>query len=333
MTLRLVARAARWRPEGPEGPELGIFTFAVEGCSPQVPGPLIRVPVGTEIRAAIRNALPKPLRVYGFQDRPSDALDSLELMPGETRELRYGAGAAGTYLYWGRTTRDTFAIGQYVDGLLSGAIVVDSAPDVGRTADRVLVIGLRKARETPPGTPVEQREETLVVNGVAWPHTERLSYQVGDTVHWRVVNATRRFHPMHLHGFYYRVDARGTAVRDMIYEVADRRQVTERLLPGTTMSLTWSPHTPGNWLFHCHLVEHMSARVNPRASAATWRNATHRNHAIEGMSGLVVGIRVHPQPGDVVRPAPAPRRGVRLFVTERARVFGEASGCRARPPP
>ena len=84
-------------------------------------------------------------------------------------------------------------------------------------ADRVFVIGLWKARETPPGTPVERREETLVFNGLAWPHTGRLTHTVGDTVHWRVINATRRAHPMHLHGFYYRVDARGSPVRDTTY--------------------------------------------------------------------------------------------------------------------
>lgn len=327
LALQLVARQARWHPEGPQGPEVGIYAFAEEGCVPQIPGPLVRVPVGTTIHATIRNALSETLRLYGFQERPSNAVDSLEILPGESRELRYRAGAPGTYLYWGRTTRDTFALGQHIDGQLTGAIVVDSAG--GRTPgdDRILVIGLWRGRETTPGTPVEQREEVLVVNGLSWPHTERLTYTVGDTVHWRVVNASRRLHPMHLHGFYYRVDARGTAQRDTTYSPADRRQVvTERLAAGTTMSMTWSPHTPGNWLFHCHLVEHMAGRVIPRGPHARAMSGAHHNHALEEMAGLVVGITVRPRAGEPVRSNAAPRRAVRLFVTERAGVFGALSG-------
>jgi FtsP/CotA-like multicopper oxidase with cupredoxin domain len=327
LTLRLVARVALWHPEGPRGPELPIYAFAEAGGVPQIPGPLIRVPVGTEVRATIRNSLPQPLRLYGLQDRPAAAVDSMELLPGEQGELRFRAGAPGTFLYWGRTARDTFPFGLIEDGQLSGAIVVDSTRGGSAASappDRVFVIGLWQGHERPAGTPADQREETLVINGLAWPHTERLTQTVGDTAHWRVINATRRGHPMHLHGFYYRVDARGTALRDSIYSATQQRlAVTERLPAGTTMSMTWSPHTPGQWLFHCHLVEHISVRVRPHDRPPS--NRAHLNHALEGMSGLVLGIVVRPRPGERPVAAVVPRRTLRLFVTERANTYGATS--------
>jgi manganese oxidase len=322
--VQLVARLGLWRPEGPRGPQIPVYAFAEEGTatrSPRIPGPLIRVPLGTEIRASIRNMLPQPMRVYGLQDRPSAGLDSIQLLPGERREVRFRANAAGTYLYWARTSRDTFPFGLIEDGQLAGAIVVDSTPTPSR--DRVWVLTLWKARETPPGTPIEEREETLVFNGLSWPHSERLTHTVGDSIRWRVINATRRSHPMHLHGFYYRVDSRGSATQDTVYSPAQRRlAVTERLVPGSSMSMTWSPHTPGNWLFHCHLVEHISARVVPPGRDNG--GASHQHGAHE-MSGLVLGIVVKPKPGAAAAHEPTPRRRLRLFATERPRIFGRAS--------
>jgi FtsP/CotA-like multicopper oxidase with cupredoxin domain len=285
------------------------------------------------VRATIRNSLPQALRLYGLRDLPADGIDSVELSPGEKRELRFRLRAPGTYLYWARTSRDTFPIGVTEDGQLSGAIVADSAgarPAArnARADDRIFIITLWKARVTPPGTPVERREETFAINGLAWPHDERLSLTVGDTVHWRVINATRRGHPMHLHGFYYRVDARGTSLRDTVYAPMQRRTaVTERMPPGTTMSMTWSPETPGNWLFHCHLVEHISAHMvlRPRMSEAEM-NDPHHNHALQAMTGLVLGISVQPRRGEpLVRAEPAPQRRLRLFATERPHIFGDQS--------
>ena len=327
LELRLVARIALWRPEGRGGPEVPIYAFAedVPGSKPRIPGPLIRVPVGTEVRVSIRNTLPAELRLFGFQDRPGDRVDSLELAPGERRETRFRAGAPGTYMYWARTTVDTFALGLMEDGQLHGAIIVDSSQSARVPNERVFVIGLWKARETPPGTPVELREETLVFNGQAWPTTERLTHTVGDTIRWRIINATRRVHPMHLHGFYYRVDARGTSLRDTLYTTEQQRlAVTERMTQGSTMSMVWSPHTPGNWLFHCHLVEHISARMDLAAHKVP--ASSHHNHALQGMSGLVLGIHVRPAAGrPLVRRDTVARRTLRLFATERPRIYGEAS--------
>ena len=327
LTLRMVAQPAMWRPEGPNGTDLPIYAFAEEGKRPLVPGPLVRVPVGTEIHLTLRNALPEVLRVYGLQDRPSEKVDSADIPPGESALFKIRAAAAGTYFYSARTSRDTFPFAQLADGQLSGAIIVDSVGAARPAKDRVFVVGLWRGRETPFGTPVEKREEVLVFNGLAWPHTERLSHRVGDTIHWRFINTTRRGHPLHLHGFYYRVDARGNAVRDtLVADGARRTVVTELVARGTTMAMTWSPHTAGNWLFHCHLVEHISGKSRPEALYPTANaNPGGAGHAEHDMSGLVLGIHVRPRPNERPRPPDPPRRALRLFVHQKAGVYGTSS--------
>ncbi len=327
LTLRVVAQPALWRPEGPNGPDLPVYAFAEEGKQPQIPGPLIRVPVGTEINLRLRNSLPEVLRVYGLQDRPSEKVDSVDITPGQTALFKIRAAAAGTYFYSARTSRDTFPFAQLADGQLSGAIIVDSVGTPRPAKDRVFVVGLWRGNETPFGTPVEKREEVLVFNGRAWPHTERLSHMVGDSVQWRFINTTRRGHPLHLHGFYYRVDARGNAVRDtLVAEAARRTVVTELVGRGTTMAMTWSPHTAGNWLFHCHLVEHISGKSRPVGlypAAGTSHSAA--GHAEHEMSGLVLGIHVRARPNEPARPPDPPRRALRLFVNEKTGVYGTGS--------
>ncbi len=327
LTLRLVAQPAVWRPEGPDGPDLPIYAFAEEGKSPRVPGPLVRVPIGTELRISIRNAVAEPLRMYGLLDRPANKPDSVDVPPGHTTVFRIRAGLAGTYFYYARTSRDTFPFGQHADGQLSGAIIIDTIGAPQPANDRVFVVGLWRGRETPFGTPVERREEVLVFNGLAWPHTERLAYTVGDTLHWRFVNTTRRGHPLHLHGFYYRVEARGTVLRDTVYPAPARRTVvTEHLPRGTTMAMSWSPHTAGNWLFHCHLVEHISGKSRPSALYPSAKaNHGPAGHAVHDMSGLVMGIHVRPRPNAPAAAVDSPRRRLRLFVNERPNVYGRAS--------
>lgn len=327
LTLRLVAQPALWRPEGPDGPDLPIYAFAEEGKRPGVPGPLIRVPVGTEIHISVRNSLPEPLRLYGLQDRPSEKVDSVDVSPGQTSLFKIRAAAAGTHFYSGRTSRDTFPFGQHADGQLSGAIVIDTVGAPRPAHDRIFVLGLWRGNETPFGTPIEERQEVLVFNGLAWPHTERHSHTVGDTVHWRFINTTRRGHPLHLHGFYYSVDARGNAVRDTLYGAPARRTVvTELVGRGTTMAMTWSPHTAGNWLFHCHLVEHISGKSHPEGLFPSAKvNHAMAGHAVHDMSGLVMGIHVRPRPNESARAPDPPRRALRLFVNQRSGVYGDGS--------
>ena len=54
LTIEMEARLGLWRPEERDGPSIEVQAFAEAGHSPEIPGPMIRVPEGTEISVDIR---------------------------------------------------------------------------------------------------------------------------------------------------------------------------------------------------------------------------------------------------------------------------------------
>jgi FtsP/CotA-like multicopper oxidase with cupredoxin domain len=165
----------------------------------------------------------------------------------------------------------------------------------------------------------------LVVNGRPWPFTERLTYAMGDSIRWRLINASSAPHVMHLHGFYFRVDARGDVARDTAYWERERRMaVSERMGTGTTMSMVWSPDRPGGWIFHCHMSDHVvpnpelggvRERGEEREAGFFREGHPHHDpnqHVVKGMGGLMMGMYVQPPEG--WRPDDRKRRQMRLFI-------------------
>jgi FtsP/CotA-like multicopper oxidase with cupredoxin domain len=342
-TLHLEAREADWYPEQAAGLAIPMFAFAEAGQAPRTPGPMIRVPAGTEMYVTVRNTLSKPIRFRGLQDRSSADLDTTVIAPGAMQEFRFRVDIPGSYYYFARTEAVPLLPepGVSRDAMLVGAFIVDPAGTKGPRNERVLLISTfadsipKLGMKSEAADRIMRRELfprptwfTAAVNGKAWPYTERLSYNVGDTIHWRVINGSPIPHPMHLHGFYFDVNARGDGKRDTIFTPAQRRMaVTEWMLPGTTMSMTWVPTRAGNWVFHCHLTTHIAdaLRLGPLPQHSMG-HAGHTGHAEESMAGLIVGISVAPRPGASVARDPVPRRKMRLFVTERANVYGDQPG-------
>ncbi len=99
LTLHLELGVGQWHPEGEDGGAFTVYAFGETGRSLQNPGPLIRVPQGTEIHATLHNALPVAATVHGLHERPGDPKDALRLEPGATREVRFKPGAQGAYYY------------------------------------------------------------------------------------------------------------------------------------------------------------------------------------------------------------------------------------------
>jgi len=330
LTIRLDARTGMWHPEGKKGIGLPVAAFAEEGRSAQNPGPLIRVPVGTEVRAFVRNSLAKPLTLFGLGAERGLAADSFVVDPGAVREVRFVASTPGTFYYIGKTTKGRLLgrIGE--DSQLNGVIVVDSAGASATADDRIFSIAWWAALD--PESPSGFERATLVINGRSWPHTERLDVAQGDSLRWRWVNFTEIAHPMHLHGFYFRVDAVGNGSSYSTYAPDARRQaVTELVGPGGTMALAWSPNRPGNWVFHCHFVGHIShhvalgTRKGVAAGAAPDAHADHGAHQTHQMAGLVLGIRVAPR-GIAAATPDRDYRTMRLLVRSKPNVYGTQPG-------
>src|SRR5687768_6333745 len=106
LTVRLEMRQGEWHPDGETETGVQVRAFAEEGKRLQIPGPLIRVAEGTEIRVSIRNTAPDvPLVVHGLHARGAPAsaaaADTIHVPAGGAREIRFVAGAPGTYFYWG----------------------------------------------------------------------------------------------------------------------------------------------------------------------------------------------------------------------------------------
>ncbi|OYV64770.1 MAG: hypothetical protein B7Z72_12870, partial [Gemmatimonadetes bacterium 21-71-4] len=322
LTVALEARSGAWRPLGSDRPGVPIFAFGEAGKPLQDPGPLLRVPLGTEVRARVTNRTGAPLVVHGLASRRVDVMDTLVVPPGQTRAARFVADAEGTYYYWASTRGEGFEQRQYQDAHLNGALIVDPAGATPKP-DRVFVVE-RWMPRADTSLAHNQWFELFTINGRPWPLTERLTYDVGDSVRWRIINASNAVHPFHLHGFYFRVDAHGDDQRDTVYWPAQRRMdVTEPLWDGTTMDLAWSPDRPGGWIFHCHLNWHVvpntalppdTERVADRIAHIEngYPGAHMEDHARYGMGGLVLGIYVRPPRG--WKPYTGARRTLRLLV-------------------
>jgi FtsP/CotA-like multicopper oxidase with cupredoxin domain len=333
LTLNLRAGRGVWRPEKESGPALEIEALGEADGPLMAPAPLIRVPEGTEIVARVTNALEFAMRVHGLCERNGDPCAPIEVPAGSAREVRFKSGRAGTYGYWAETTTMPMGMRFGIDSQLSGAFVVD--PAGGAVADdRIFVITiwtdlareqlLKAAAADDPFTAalMQMKKGTTLMNGLSWPDTERFTFHVGDTVRWRFVNGSGEPHPLHLHGFYFDVDSAGDGVRDTQYAEGQKPRVVTQYLPiGGTTSLTWTPERPGNWLFHCHIIEHVEparrlssiAPAKPAAGTANAGGSGHGAHGahgghetLAGMAGMVLGVTVLDRSGTASDPIERP---------------------------
>jgi len=64
LQIHLEARQAVWYPNGSDAAHIVVAAFEEEGHAPQIPGPLVRVPMNVEVSATIRNSLDHSIYVH-----------------------------------------------------------------------------------------------------------------------------------------------------------------------------------------------------------------------------------------------------------------------------
>jgi len=95
------------------------------------------------------------------------------------------------------------------------------------------------------------------VDGKTWPQAGHqkmpppiLSFTRGESVRIEFLNTTPHVHPMHLHGHTFKVISTSRLARPVHW--AD----TVLVMPNERVQIAFVADNPGNWMLHCHIIEH-----------------------------------------------------------------------------
>jgi len=286
LTVEIEIREGVFYPEDESGPSLPVFAFAERGKQLQIPGPMIRVPQDTRIHVTVHNLIARDVLIHGMHTRPGKNDDILEVPGAATRDVTFSAGAPGAYYYWATAGGDTIGGRPYKeDSQLHGAFIVDPPGTV--EPDRVFVIGMWRDRQL-----AQESFDVPVINGKSWPYTERLEYPLGSEIRWVWLNPSGNVHPMHTHGSYFKVLSAGDAEKSEPVSASRMREVSTNFMAvGGTMTTLWKPERAGRWIFHCHILTHIS----PETSAfhhESVHDAGQHTDPLSHMAGLVMGITI-----------------------------------------
>jgi FtsP/CotA-like multicopper oxidase with cupredoxin domain len=311
LSLELEIREGAFYAEDESGPSVKVFAFGERGKQLQIPGPMIRVPQDTQIHVTIHNMIARDVRIHGMHSRPGKNDDTLEVTSGATREITFSTGAPGAYYYWATAGGDMLGDRPYKeDGLLHGAFIVD--PPGAVAPDRVFVIGTWRDRHL-----AQESFDIPVINGKSWPYTERLQYPVGSEVRWVWLNPSGNVHPMHLHGSYFKVVSMGDAEHSDPVSPSRMRDVSTNFMAiGGTMTTVWKPQRTGRWLFHCHILTHISPETSLFHHEDPHSGAQHTD-PLNHMTGLVMGITiVAGNATPVANKPPKPKRKLQMLIAK-----------------
>lgn len=89
------------------------------------------------------------------------------------------------------------------------------------------------------------------INGKTLSEDDSIEVHKGEVLRITLNNATMMYHPMHLHGHFFRVLNEQGAYSPLKHTVV--------VPPMRSVTIEFLADEPGNWFFHCHVLYHMMA--------------------------------------------------------------------------
>jgi manganese oxidase len=250
--FELTTKAVRWPIL--DGTTITAFTY-----NGTVPGPMIRVTEGDQVRIVVKNGLPEATTVHWHGVEVPNAMDGVPgvtqepIEPGETFTYEFTANPAGTFMYHSHFEGDVqVSAGLYAPFIIDPKEPEANPPDV----DKTLMISeslLRDGQTFAPMPMTGMEPNFFTINGKAFPATEEITVQKGERVRLRLMGIGQFIHPMHLHGIPFKIIATdGHAVP----EVAQLTKDTVTVAPGERYDIEFVATEPGQWMLHCHILHH-----------------------------------------------------------------------------
>ncbi len=219
-----------------------------------VPGPMIKVDVGDEVRVILRNRLPMGTDIHWHGVSTPNTMDGVApltqplVRSGEDFVYEFVAARPSIGMY------HAHAHAHYaVPNGLFGVFIIGEVPlPAGRTIGGV---ELPDEIEIAQEIPMVLNDAGVIgfsLNGKSFPATEPYVVQAGDWLLIHYYNEGLQEHPMHQHQFPQLVIAKDGFPLDAPYW-AD----TINIAPGERYTVLMNPSDPGVWVWHCHILNHV----------------------------------------------------------------------------
>lgn len=224
-----------------------------------VPGPLIYVTEGDRVRIIVKNTLPEPTTIHWHGIQVPNNMDGIPdmtqkpIQPGESFTYEFVAKPSGTYWYHSHFDSD-----KQISVGLSGAFIINPPGGLSSKPDIDKVLMLNEWRiidgQTYAAMPATGMDGNFfTINGKSYPDTETINAKVGQKIRLRFIGSGQMIHPMHLHGFPFKIVA--TDGND-VPENAQWTKDVVSVAPGERYDVEFTPDRPGKWMLHCHIPHH-----------------------------------------------------------------------------
>ena len=220
----------------------------------QLPGPTLRVPEGERIRIVVTNRLPEETSAHWHGLEVPNNMDGVPgisqdpIMPGDSFVYEFEAKPAGTHLYHSHFN----SLHQEEHGLY-GMFIVEprrELPHMDVAREEIMILG-----DGPLG---------FVINGKEFPEISPIRVERGERVRVRMANLGGLYHPMHMHGGHFTVVAKDG------FPVANPQDMnTLSIAPGETFDVVLEAEETGTWLWHCHVLSHVTGPKDANGDPTT----------------------------------------------------------------
>jgi FtsP/CotA-like multicopper oxidase with cupredoxin domain len=228
------------------------------GYNGSSPGPTIEAIEGDKVRIFVTNKLPEHTTIHWHGILLPSGMDGVgglsqpQIQPGETFVYEFLLRKSGTFMYHPHADEMV----QMGLGMM-GLFIVHPKDPALRRVDRDFGF-LMANYEVKPGTYVPDTSVMLEFNTWAWnsrvfPGIDPLVVRKGDRVRIRIGNLTMTNHPIHLHGYDFRVTGTDGG---WVPEGAQWPEVTVDVAVGQMRAIEFVADAEGDWAFHCHKSHH-----------------------------------------------------------------------------
>jgi len=228
------------------------------GYNGQSPGPTIECVEGDRVRIFVTNRLPEHTTIHWHGVLLPNGMDGVggltqkQIPAGKTYVYEFTMKKSGTFMYHPHADEMVqMAMGMH------GFLVVHPKNPGFRRVDRDFVF-LMNAFDIEPGARTPRVATMTDFNLWAWnsrvfPGIDPLVARQGERVRIRIGNLTMTNHPIHLHGYDFKVTCTdGGWVRPD----AQWPEVTVDIPVGAMRAIEFVADAPGDWAFHCHKAHH-----------------------------------------------------------------------------